>query len=375
MSNVDGRTTAQLRNLSKQRTAEVLRQPGSLERFAGGPLSQIKGYGNVGKTASFLPSNLGPSPYAAALQPQRLAGMSYANYENKGPAVGGQLRAPMPRPGMVPPGTQPTVVPNPNAPTTPTEDAATSDDILLASVNKTRIEDGQEPFETIEEFTNNLLGDIGHIGMAADGGYVLNGGISSLQPEGMFLGGFLGGSSNTNASASPAAPEGAGGIAGLNATPSTPTPVGGVPTDNTDADSPKAQGGSGSEKSIDQMSRQELIALIRSKGAGTEDTSNDEFTPLVMTPVARAQGGLMALADGGDVYYPRMNGQIAGPGTERSDDIPAMLSDGEFVVNAKALRGIGKMDGANGDKEDQRMKGARMMYAMQQAGEQAMRKG
>jgi len=357
MGNLDKRTTAQLRSLSKQRTAEVLRQPGSLERFAGGPLSQIKGYGNVGKTASFLPSNLGPSPYAAALQPQRMPGMDYANYEKKGPNIGGQLRAPMPRPGMVPAGTQPTVVPNPNASTTPTEDAATSDDILLASVNKTRIEDGQEPFETIEEFTNNLLGDIGHIGMAADGGYVLNGGISSLQPEGMFLGGFMGGSSNTNASAPPAAPEGAGG----------------VPTDNTDADSPKAQGGSGSEKSIDQMTREELIALIKSKGAGTEDTSSDEFTPLVITPVARAQGGLMALANGGDVYYPRMNGQISGPGTERSDDIPAMLSDGEFVVNAKALRGIGKMDGANGDKEDQRMKGARMMYAMQQAGEQAMR--
>ena len=89
--------------------------------------------------------------------------------------------------------------------------------------------------------------------------------------------------------------------------------------------------------------------------------------------VGGATKSILGLADGGDVYYPRMNGQIAGPGTERSDDIPAMLSDGEFVVNAKALRGIGKMDGANGDKEEQRQKGARMMYAMQQAGEQAMR--
>ena len=89
--------------------------------------------------------------------------------------------------------------------------------------------------------------------------------------------------------------------------------------------------------------------------------------------VAGAAKSFLGMADGGDVYYPRMNGQIAGPGTERSDDIPAMLSDGEFVVNAKALRGIGKMDGANGDKEEQRQKGARMMYAMQQAGEQAMR--
>lgn len=82
---------------------------------------------------------------------------------------------------------------------------------------------------------------------------------------------------------------------------------------------------------------------------------------------------MLGYAYGGTVEYPRMNGQISGPGTERSDDIPAMLSDGEFVVNAKAVRGIGKMDGANGSKEEQRQKGARMMYAMQKAGEQAMR--
>ena len=32
---------------------------------------------------------------------------------------------------------------------------------------------------------------------------------------------------------------------------------------------------------------------------------------------------------------------ITGPGGERGDKIPAMLSDGEFVVNAKAVRGMG----------------------------------
>ena len=42
-----------------------------------------------------------------------------------------------------------------------------------------------------------------------------------------------------------------------------------------------------------------------------------------------ASGGLMYLADGDMLNkYPRKNGQISGPGTERSDDIPAMLSDG-----------------------------------------------
>ncbi len=85
-------------------------------------------------------------------------------------------------------------------------------------------------------------------------------------------------------------------------------------------------------------------------------------------------GGLAALAQGGDVDFPRMNGPIDGPGTETSDDIPAMLSDGEFVVNAKAVRGVGRMNGAGKSKEEQRREGARMMYALQKAGEQAMRK-
>ena len=68
----------------------------------------------------------------------------------------------------------------------------------------------------------------------------------------------------------------------------------------------------------------------------------------------------------GETHYPRMNGAIAGPGSETSDDIPAMLSDGEFVTNAEALRGIGLLAGANKqDKEEQRMMGARKMYEQQ----------
>ena len=39
--------------------------------------------------------------------------------------------------------------------------------------------------------------------------------------------------------------------------------------------------------------------------------------------------------------FPRRTGQIEGPGTETSDDIPAMLSDGEFVMTAKAVKGAG----------------------------------
>jgi hypothetical protein len=34
-------------------------------------------------------------------------------------------------------------------------------------------------------------------------------------------------------------------------------------------------------------------------------------------------------------------GMIRGPGTETSDSIPAILSDGEYVVRAQSVRGIG----------------------------------
>lgn len=39
--------------------------------------------------------------------------------------------------------------------------------------------------------------------------------------------------------------------------------------------------------------------------------------------------------------FPRRNGGISGPGTPTSDEIPAMLSDGEFVMTEAAVRGMG----------------------------------
>jgi len=63
-------------------------------------------------------------------------------------------------------------------------------------------------------------------------------------------------------------------------------------------------------------------------------------------------GGIAGLAQGG---YPRRTGQIQGPGTATSDSIPAMLSDGEFVMTAKAVRGAGKGD---------RRAGAKRMYSL-----------
>jgi hypothetical protein len=62
--------------------------------------------------------------------------------------------------------------------------------------------------------------------------------------------------------------------------------------------------------------------------------------------VLAAEGGVMDL---------RQGGESEGPGTGTSDDIPAMLSDGEFVMTAKAVRGAG-----GGDRRE----GAKRMYQM-----------
>ncbi len=55
------------------------------------------------------------------------------------------------------------------------------------------------------------------------------------------------------------------------------------------------------------------------------------------------------------IRYAAEGGEIIGPGTGRSDSIPAMLSDGEFVMTAKAVENAGGGD---------RRKGAANMYAL-----------
>ena len=68
--------------------------------------------------------------------------------------------------------------------------------------------------------------------------------------------------------------------------------------------------------------------------------------------------GVQGLAKGGapvPTSFPRKTGPINGPGTGTSDDIPAMLSDGEFVFTAKAVRNAGA---------GSRRKGAKRMYKL-----------
>jgi len=143
---------------------------------------------------------------------------------------------------------------------------------------------------------------------------------------------------------------------------------------------------------MDQLGRYNVAAeMARQKGeeapSRVEYGLNPQGMPALQggTPRGAAQGGIMAfaqggavaMAEGGDVpidpaNFPVMDGQIDGPGTETSDDIPAMLSDGEFVMTAKAVKGAGAFDvndsngiltlTPNGDAS--RDSGTRVMYKL-----------
>lgn len=67
-------------------------------------------------------------------------------------------------------------------------------------------------------------------------------------------------------------------------------------------------------------------------------------------PMRFAKGGELSMTE-----FPRKTGPINGPGTGTSDSIPAMLSDGEFVFTARAVRNAGG---------GSRRKGAARMYKL-----------
>ena len=88
-------------------------------------------------------------------------------------------------------------------------------------------------------------------------------------------------------------------------------------------------------------------------GVNTISTTNPYSAPNPYTTYTAATG---SGPDGvATQNFPRKNGPINGPGTGTSDDVPAMLSDGEFVFTAKAVRNMGK---------GSRRKGAKKMYAL-----------
>jgi len=84
-------------------------------------------------------------------------------------------------------------------------------------------------------------------------------------------------------------------------------------------------------------------------------------------PWAGARGGIVdvleslrpRMAGGGIMDFTR-GGHAVGPGTATSDSIPAFLSDGEFVMTNKAVKGIG-----GGSREQ----GAQKLYSMMKKAE------
>ena len=106
---------------------------------------------------------------------------------------------------------------------------------------------------------------------------------------------------------------------------------------------------------------------------GVDAQGNPIYTPYAdpIMPASYVQPEVQMAAAGGPMtmnrqgqhnmsleQFPRRTGQIQGPGTETSDDIPAMLSDGEFVMTAQAVRGAG-----NGSRE----RGFKKMYDIMRA--------
>ena len=103
-----------------------------------------------------------------------------------------------------------------------------------------------------------------------------------------------------------------------------------------------------------------FAALAAAYGKATERAAKKEvggakdvrlIRPELQMPQPFSQGfdlGLVknpvnAFAEGGEVMDMRKGGESVGPGTGTADDIPAMLSDGEFVMTAKANLGAGAM--------------------------------
>jgi hypothetical protein len=102
----------------------------------------------------------------------------------------------------------------------------------------------------------------------------------------------------------------------------------------------------------------EVAQNVAADPVGVTDPAMEE-TPVM----ARYGGAIMSARNGGYVMpmaykkggnvstedFERMNGGINGEGTETSDDVPAMLSDGEFVMTGQAVRGAGAFDLGQGE--------------------------
>ena len=126
-----------------------------------------------------------------------------------------------------------------------------------------------------------------------------------------------------------------------------------------------------------------LLALAKYYGDATEKALEkqiggmgdvrDSIRPDLKYDTYGLGGFDLGYAQGGAVLDMRDGGESIGPGTGTSDDIPAMLSDGEFVMTAKANKGAGSVglkQGKGGimelspNMEPDRQRGAKNMMTL-----------
>ena len=105
----------------------------------------------------------------------------------------------------------------------------------------------------------------------------------------------------------------------------------------------QASAGSKSSHIISTNARAALAEILSLNGRNTKSYHH------IYNIYHDAAGGPVGLAIGGQPRFPRRQGYILGPGTETSDSIPAMLSRGEFVLRAAAVRkwGLGFLHALN----------------------------
>ena len=82
-----------------------------------------------------------------------------------------------------------------------------------------------------------------------------------------------------------------------------------------------------------------LTLAEREALAEEQELQQASINPFLFTPSQDVLQSTIFSAAGGSVNYPERDLLVEGQGTEKSDDIPAMLSDGEFVINSRAVRG------------------------------------
>ena len=98
-----------------------------------------------------------------------------------------------------------------------------------------------------------------------------------------------------------------------------------------------------------------ITALLAKMAADQAEDARAFYNP-DENPYFAAQGGGIQKFAMGTPKFPRMTGDISGPGTGTSDSIPAMLSDGEHVLTKQEVSQIG---GGDNDLGHQRLYAAR----------------